>query len=109
MAILGGSGERRAESDERIVRGQELEDRGDLDGAEKLFRQALELAPGYARALETFVRAASGGSFDGPGVLDGLRNLAVIDAAERAAASGASEAPAWSEPKPSTPSAFATR
>ncbi len=50
MAILGGSEKRRAASDERIVRGQELEDRGDLDRAEALFREALDLAPDYPRA-----------------------------------------------------------
>jgi predicted dehydrogenase len=65
--------------------------------------------PSFARALETFVRAASGGTFAGPDVVDGMRNLAVIDAAERAAASGTSQVPAWSEPPPARPVAAASR
>ncbi|MDB4881824.1 MAG: putative oxidoreductase [Gemmatimonadetes bacterium] len=54
--------------------------------------------PSFARALEAFVYAASGGVFGGPDLSDGARNLAVLEAAERAAATGTAVAPDWSEP-----------
>ncbi|MEO6525187.1 MAG: Gfo/Idh/MocA family oxidoreductase [Gemmatimonadaceae bacterium] len=63
--------------------------------------------PSFSRALEAFVRAAAGGTFAGPDMMDGMRNLAVIDAAERSAASGVSEQPAWSESPPERPTAAA--
>jgi myo-inositol 2-dehydrogenase / D-chiro-inositol 1-dehydrogenase len=49
--------------------------------------------PSFAAALQAFVRSASGGAFAGPDIMDGARNLAVIEAAERAAASGIAAAP----------------
>ena len=48
MPILGEKA--RAASEECIARGQELEDRGDLDGAEARFREAVAAAPDYPRA-----------------------------------------------------------
>ena len=42
--------EARAAADERIARGQALEDAGDFAGAELRFREALERAPDYPRA-----------------------------------------------------------
>lgn len=44
--------------------------------------------PSFAVALQAFANAASGGPFVGPDLLEGLASLAVIEAAERAAASG---------------------
>lgn len=44
--------------------------------------------PSFALALRTFAKAASGGPFSGPDLNDGVANLAVIEAAERAAVSG---------------------
>ena len=43
-------------------------------------------------ALSAFVWSASGNAFGGPDLADGLRSLAVVEAAERSAASGAAEA-----------------
>jgi predicted dehydrogenase len=54
--------------------------------------------PSFALALAAFARAASGGAFEGPDLVDGARNLSVIDAAERSTVSGAAVAPAWTEP-----------
>jgi predicted dehydrogenase len=53
--------------------------------------------PSFARALTAFVRAAAGEPFTGPDFSDGARNLSVIDAAERSAASGTAATPAWKE------------
>ena len=47
--------------------------------------------PSFAEALGAFVWSASGNAFGGPDLLDGLRSLAVVDAAERSAASGTAE------------------
>lgn len=58
--------------------------------------------PSFAAALTAFVRAASGGEFEGPDLTDGARNLAVVEAAERAAVSGTAVAPLWSEPTDAT-------
>ena len=51
--------------------------------------------PSFAAALEVFVWSASGNAFAGPDLLDGVRNLAVIEAAERSLATRAAEAPRW--------------
>jgi predicted dehydrogenase len=51
--------------------------------------------PSFAAALEAFVTAALGEPFDGPDLTDGARNIAVLEAAERAAASGTAVAPDW--------------
>ena len=51
--------------------------------------------PSFAAALGAFVWSASGNAFGGPDLLDGLRSLAVVEAAERSAASGAAESVAW--------------
>ena len=48
--------------------------------------------PSFAAALGAFVWSASGNAFGGPDLLDGLRSLAVVEAAERSAASGSAEA-----------------
>ena len=56
--------------------------------------------PSFARALEAFVRAAAGGEFAGPTLADGARSLAVVDAAERSAATGAPAVPSWTEGPP---------
>ena len=53
--------------------------------------------PSFAAALEAFTWSASGNAFAGPDLLDGVRNLAVIEAAERSLASRAAEAPRWPE------------
>jgi len=47
--------------------------------------------PSFALALQAFANAASGGPFTGPDLVDGLESLIVIEAAERAAASGVSQ------------------
>jgi predicted dehydrogenase len=47
--------------------------------------------PSFATALGAFAWSASGNAFGGPDLLDGLRSLAVVEAAERSAASGAVE------------------
>ena len=47
--------------------------------------------PSFALALQAFVAAASGGRFAGPDLQEGMESLAVIEAAERAAASGVSQ------------------
>jgi predicted dehydrogenase len=54
--------------------------------------------PSFAAALGAFASAARGGSFTGPDLVDGARCLAVIEAAERAAPTGAAVAPTWDEP-----------
>jgi predicted dehydrogenase len=54
--------------------------------------------PSFALALGAFARAAAGAAFSGPDLVDGARSLAVIEAAERAAATGAAVTPAWDEP-----------
>jgi predicted dehydrogenase len=51
--------------------------------------------PSFDAALGAFVWSASGNAFGGPDLLDGLRSLAVVEAAERSAASGAAEAVVW--------------
>jgi predicted dehydrogenase len=51
--------------------------------------------PSFAAALSAFVWSASGNAFGGPDLLDGVRNLAVIEAAERSLTSRAAEAPRW--------------
>ena len=53
--------------------------------------------PSFAAALEAFTWSAAGNAFAGPDLLDGVRNLAVIEAAERSLASHAAEAPRWPE------------
>ena len=53
--------------------------------------------PSFAAALGAFAAAAAGGAFSGPDLIDGARALAVIEAAERAAASGAAVTPVWNE------------
>jgi predicted dehydrogenase len=47
--------------------------------------------PSFEAALSAFVWSASGNAFGGPDLLDGLRSLAIVEAAERSAASGAAE------------------
>jgi predicted dehydrogenase len=49
--------------------------------------------PSFDAALRAFVRSASGNAFSGPDIADGMTNLAVIEAAERSAASGVAVAP----------------
>ena len=49
--------------------------------------------PSFAAALSAFVWSASGNAFAGPDLFDGVRNLAVIEAAERSLTSRAAEAP----------------
>ena len=49
--------------------------------------------PSFAAALGVFAWSASGNAFAGPDPLDGVRNLAVIEAAERSLASHAAEVP----------------
>lgn len=49
--------------------------------------------PSFAAALGAFVWSASGNGFAGPDLLDGVRNLAVIEAAERSLVTRAAEAP----------------
>ena len=49
--------------------------------------------PSFDAALRAFVWSASGNTFVGPDIGEGAANLAVIEAAERSAASGASVAP----------------
>jgi myo-inositol 2-dehydrogenase / D-chiro-inositol 1-dehydrogenase len=49
--------------------------------------------PSFDAALRAFVWSASGNAFAGPDIADGMTNLAVIEAAERSAVSGAAEAP----------------
>ena len=51
--------------------------------------------PSFAAALEAFTWSASGNAFAGPDLLDGVRNLAVIEAAERSLLSRGAEAPRW--------------
>ena len=51
--------------------------------------------PSFATALSAFVWSASGNSFGGPDLFDGVRNLAVIEAAERSLTSRAAESPQW--------------
>jgi myo-inositol 2-dehydrogenase / D-chiro-inositol 1-dehydrogenase len=51
--------------------------------------------PSFATALSVFVWSASGNAFAGPDLFDGVRNLAVIEAAERSLASRAAESPRW--------------
>ncbi|HEX7941877.1 MAG TPA: Gfo/Idh/MocA family oxidoreductase [Gemmatimonadaceae bacterium] len=53
------------------------------------------MEPSFGAALGAFVWSASGNAFGGPDLLDGLRSLAVVEAAERSAASGAAEGVAW--------------
>ena len=53
--------------------------------------------PSFAVALEAFTWSAAGNAFGGPDLLDGVRNLAVIEAAERSLASRAAEVPRWPE------------
>ena len=50
------------------------------------------MEPSFDAALGAFVWSASGNAFGGPDLLDGMRSLAVVEAAERSAASGAAEA-----------------
>jgi len=50
------------------------------------------MEPSFDAALGAFVWSASGNAFGGPDLLDGMRSLAVVEAAERSAATGASEA-----------------
>lgn len=49
--------------------------------------------PSFEAALRAFVWSASGNAFAGPDIADGAVNLAVIEAAERSAATGAAVAP----------------
>lgn len=51
--------------------------------------------PSFDAALRAFVRSAADDAFAGPDIMDGAVNLAVIEAAERAAATGAAAAPIW--------------
>jgi hypothetical protein len=51
--------------------------------------------PSFATALSAFVWSASGNAFGGPDLFDGVRNLAVIEAAERSLTSRAAESPQW--------------
>jgi predicted dehydrogenase len=48
----------------------------------RLLLRSPGVEPSFERALEAFVRAAAGGDFAGPDLADGLRSLAVIEAAE---------------------------
>jgi predicted dehydrogenase len=59
--------------------------------------------PSFDAALRAFVSSASGNAFGGPDIADGMTNLAVIDAAERSAASGAAVAPESGIARPETP------
>jgi predicted dehydrogenase len=49
--------------------------------------------PSFDAALRAFVWAAAGNAFAGPDIADGATNLAVIEAAERSAATGTAVAP----------------
>jgi myo-inositol 2-dehydrogenase / D-chiro-inositol 1-dehydrogenase len=51
--------------------------------------------PSFTTALSAFVWSASGNAFAGPDLLDGVRNLAVIEAAERSLVTRAAEEPRW--------------
>jgi len=51
--------------------------------------------PSFEAALRAFVWSASGNAFGGPDLLDGLRSLAVVEAAERSAATGAAQTVVW--------------
>ncbi|HEU4721416.1 MAG TPA: Gfo/Idh/MocA family oxidoreductase [Gemmatimonadaceae bacterium] len=53
--------------------------------------------PSFAAALEAFTWSAAGNAFAGPDLVDGVRNLAVIEAAERSLVSRAAETPRWPE------------
>ena len=61
--------------------------------------------PSFARALGAFAQGAAGGAFAGPDLVDGARALAVIEAAERSAATGAAVVPEWDEGAMRTPRA----
>lgn len=56
--------------------------------------------PSFALALQAFVRGASGGDVAGADLTDGARSLAVVDAAERSAATGVAAIPSWTEGPP---------
>jgi len=58
--------------------------------------------PSFDAALRAFVWSASGNAFAGPDIADGAANLAVIEAAERSAASGAAVAPVPAAAQPET-------
>jgi predicted dehydrogenase len=58
--------------------------------------------PSFDAALRVFVWSASGNAFAGPDIADGAANLAVIEAAEKSAASGAAVAPERGDPRPET-------
>jgi predicted dehydrogenase len=66
--------------------------------------------PSFEAALRAFVWSASGNAFAGPDIADGMTSLAVIEAAERSAASGAAVVPdaraASSETPPAAPSSI---
>jgi len=57
----------------------------------------------FSSALHAFVRGATGGTATQPDLADGARSLAVIEAAERSAASGRATAPLWRDAVPDVP------
>lgn len=58
--------------------------------------------PSFDAALRAFVWSSSGNAFAGPDIADGAANLAVIEAAERSAATGAAVAPDRAAASPET-------
>ena len=58
--------------------------------------------PSFEAALRVFVWGASGNAFAGPDIADGATNLAIIEAAEKSAASGIAVAPALGDAIPET-------
>jgi predicted dehydrogenase len=58
--------------------------------------------PSFDAALRAFVWSALGNAFAGPDIADGATNLAVIEAAERSAATGAAVAPDPTDAPPET-------
>lgn len=67
-----------------------LRQAGALAGVGYAWRKRRSVAhePSFELALEHFVHALQGGVFSGPSLEDGLRSLAAIEAAERAASTG---------------------
>jgi predicted dehydrogenase len=58
--------------------------------------------PSFDAALRAFVWSASGNAFAGPDIADGATNLAIIEAAERSAASGCATVPELGGARPET-------
>jgi predicted dehydrogenase len=76
----------------------------------RLVARSPGVEPSFDAALRAFVWSASGNAFAGPDIADGVANLAVIEAAERSAVSGAAVAPdlrvAAVETRPVAPSSI---